>query len=71
MNDTARSGAPSLEQGCLLSVGVVALAFGGCVLAGSWDAEWLFNVSFFIGGLAALVGLILLIARMARAIGRR
>jgi hypothetical protein len=70
MTETARSQGPSLEQGCMLSLGVVALTFGGCVLAGSLESEILFELSFMVGSLAALVGVGFLVARIIRSIGR-
>ena len=57
---------PTLEQGCLLAVGAVALTFGGCLAAAALDSDLLFQLSTIAGGLAALVGLVLLIARFDR-----
>jgi len=54
----------------MLSLGVVALTFGGCVLAGSLESEILFELSFMVGSLAALVGVGFLVARIIRSIGR-
>jgi len=55
---------PTLQQGCALSLGVLILAFGGCLAAGNMGSETLLSLSAALGLLALLVGLVLLIARI-------
>ena len=62
---------PTLKQGCLLSFGGVALAFGACLAAANLQSEAFLGISLGTGLLAAFVGFVLLIVRMVMAITRK